>query len=174
MPATSDRSRRPGRATDHTLRSQTVDDRRRVETDDSGDWSSSIGDDDVVSVACCVDPPAEVSSEFGDCNIHGTKCTLGEALIRTEATVLRTFRRAAEHPEPVKSRASTGGSWLEATKRRADADQLAQPLRAAASLFNAAISRSRPVRLEGVDADAAMLTNPRRDMGPRWVSSMPP
>ena len=47
-----------------------VQDRGGIERDDSGDGRAAIGDDDVVAVSRCVDPPTEVGSEFRDRDVH--------------------------------------------------------------------------------------------------------
>ena len=66
----SDRSARPGGATDDALGSETVNDWSGVERDNSSDRRPSIGDDDVVAITRSVDPLPEVSSEFRDRYIH--------------------------------------------------------------------------------------------------------
>jgi hypothetical protein len=70
VPVTRDRPGQSGRPTDDDLLGQAVDDRSRVESNDAGNRSSSIGDDDVGSLAGRFDPPAEVGSELCDGNVY--------------------------------------------------------------------------------------------------------
>ena len=68
--AACDRTGCVARATDDPHGGEAVDGPRRGEADDSGDGSTSIGDDDIVTVACKVDPSTEVSPEFCHRYVH--------------------------------------------------------------------------------------------------------
>lgn len=70
MLAAGNRPGRAPRATDDTLSGEALEDRGRVERDDSGDRDATIDDHDIAAFTGRVDPVAEMSPEFGDADVH--------------------------------------------------------------------------------------------------------
>jgi hypothetical protein len=65
----------PGPA-DHSLGGQPFQRRRGGQAKQPGDWHSPVGNDDLVTATSLIKPDAEIGPEFGDGDIHGSKCTL--------------------------------------------------------------------------------------------------
>ena len=64
----------PGPA-DHSLGCQPFQRRRGAQAKQSCDWHSPVGNDDLVTATGLIKPDAEIGPEFGDGDVHGSKCT---------------------------------------------------------------------------------------------------
>jgi hypothetical protein len=96
----------PGPA-DHSLGGQPFQRRRGGQAKQPCDWHSPVGNDDLVTTTSLIEPDAEIGPEFGDGDVHESKCTLrylGKCTFVPEDRPASWAPGAASSPLPARTR----------------------------------------------------------------------